>query len=101
MGGYDKQGFLEDDVTWFDMLRASDFKVRVAGVKFNNHFISGSDQYKVGFVDSGTTFVYLPHKLFAMIRMHFDWYCEADESHNCATKRVIKHDFNKVCFHYD
>ena len=72
LGGYDKQGFMEDDVTWVNMIRGSeDFKIAVHGIRMNDHFIDGSDRWKVGFVDSGTTFVYVPRSLFNLLRQHF------------------------------
>lgn len=37
----------------------------------NDHFIEGSEVYKSGFVDSGTTFTYLPSNLFRLVKKHF------------------------------
>ena len=58
------------------MLQQKDFKINVAGMSLNDHVIDGSDQYKVGFVDSGTTFAYFPRNLFLAIRTHFEWFCK-------------------------
>jgi len=63
IGGYDCQGHLEN-VTWVPMLATNDFKVNIAGVNMNERLIEGSDQFKVGFIDTGTTFAYLPGSLF-------------------------------------
>jgi hypothetical protein len=64
LGGYDKQGFLDPDVTWLAITGREDFKVKVVGVKMNNHFLAGSNLYNIGFFDSGTTFTYFPTALF-------------------------------------
>lgn len=41
------------------------------GIKMNDHYIAGSETYKEGFIDSGTTFTFLPETLFVNIREHF------------------------------
>lgn len=41
-----------------------------------------TEKYNVGFVDSGTTFTYLPKNLFMIFKVHFKVYCEFSES-NC------------------
>jgi hypothetical protein len=53
----------------------------------NDHFIAGSKIYNVGFVDSGTTFSYFPTGLMYMVKVHFDWFCNADD-YNCMGKRL-------------
>lgn len=30
----------------------------------NNHLMAGSEEFNIGVVDSGTTFTYVPNKLF-------------------------------------
>jgi hypothetical protein len=48
-------------------------------MSMNDHFIEGSEVYKSGFVDSGTTFTYLPSNLFRLVKKHFEeWFCPAD-----------------------
>lgn len=42
------------------MLPYSDFKINLAGMSMNDHFMDGTDKYTVGFIDSGTTFAYFP-----------------------------------------
>jgi hypothetical protein len=70
------------------------------GMKMNDHFIKGSDEWKVGFIDSGTTFAYFPRRLFNLMREHFDWFCNADKRNNCSARRINKNDAQKICFHY-
>ena len=70
IGGYDCQGHLEN-VTWISMLENSDFKINLAGFSVNDHFVQESDQFKVGFIDTGTTFAYFPSKLLDQIRERF------------------------------
>ena len=66
----------------------------------NEHFIKGSDSFKYGLVDSGTSYAYLPQDLFDMIRTHFDWYCNADALNNCAGRRVHKENSDHICWEY-
>ena len=82
MGGYDKQGFLDEDVTWITLTHHEDFKLKVNGIKMNNHYMAGTNRYSVGFLDSGTTFTYFPTRLFSTIKNHFDWFCSASDI-NC------------------
>ena len=42
----------------------------------NQHFIDGSEAWNYGFIDSGTTFSYLPPKMWDQIMLHFDYFCE-------------------------
>ena len=47
-------------MTWAPMLSSTgDFKVGVSGMMINNHYMAGTENYSVGFLDSGTTFTYL------------------------------------------
>ena len=73
------------------------FKVEVAGVKMNDQLIS--KRWKTAFIDSGTTYVYLPKSLFSQIRRSFDTFC--NKGNNCARSRVGRQNYNKICFHFD
>lgn len=42
------------------MLDSGDYRVNLKGMKMNDHFLAGSDAYDVGFIDTGTTFTFLP-----------------------------------------
>ena len=46
------------------------------GTSVNGHPIKGSNKYSVGFVDSGTTFSYLPNELYDSLLFHFDYFCK-------------------------
>ena len=70
IGGYDCQGHLEN-VTWVPMLENSDFKINLSGFSVNDRPVQGSEQFKVGFIDTGTTFAYFPSKLLDSIRASF------------------------------
>lgn len=50
-------------MTWAPMQPTADFKINLAGLSMNDRFLEGSDQYKVGFIDTGTTFAYFPNQL--------------------------------------
>ena len=97
IGGYDCQGHLEN-VTWVSMLPTNDFKVNIAGVNMNERFIEGSDQFKVGFIDTGTTFAYLPGSLFDQMRSYFNQFCQTD-AFNCKGRMDDRQD--AICFAYD
>ena len=43
IGGYDKQGYLEEDLTWIPMTKSkADFFVRMQGMMMNNHYMAGT-----------------------------------------------------------
>jgi len=69
----------------------------------NNHLMAGSDEFNVGVVDSGTTFTYVPNKLFQMLIVHFDWFCSLDQANHCKGKRIRGDggDQSTICFTYD
>jgi hypothetical protein len=68
----------------------------------NNHYMAGSEQFNVGFIDSGTTFSYFPTKLFNMFIIHFDWFCGLDTSNHCKGKRIYQGaNPTTICFTYD
>jgi hypothetical protein len=60
---------------WFKNWETSAFKFTVEGVSMNNHYMGGSEEFNIGVIDSGTTFTYVPLKLFQMLIVHFDWFC--------------------------
>ena len=49
------------------ILLPTDFKVGVSGMMMNNHYMAGTENYSVGFLDSGTTFTYLNQNLFKIV----------------------------------
>ena len=71
----------------------------------NNHYIDGSSQYNIGFIDSGTTFSYFPHGLWNAFKIHFEWFCNLDTDNHCKGKIVHvfenKQEEEKICFEYD
>lgn len=76
IGGFDATGHQEEHINWMHFKDTSQYRVSVLGMSINDHFMLGSDHYSVGFVDSGTTWTYLPEALFEMVRTHFfTWFC--------------------------
>lgn len=67
----------------------------------NNHLFAKSDQYSIGFIDSGTTFTYLPRQLFNDLKMHFDWFCSLPNEKHCIGSRQFKENDRMICFNYD
>ena len=101
IGGYDKQGFIEEEMTYAPMLsKTGDFKVGVSGMMMNNHYMAGTENYNVGFLDSGTTFTYLHNNLFKIVQLHFKWYCSVDPENNCKG-RINFSKNGYLCFSYD
>ena len=79
--------------------RTGDFKVGVQGMMMNNHYMAGSEHFKVGFLDSGTTFTYLNQNLYNIVKLHFKWFCSIDPENNCKGRL----DFSRngyLCFSY-
>ena len=60
----------------------------------NNHRITGSEKYNLGFMDSGTTFTYFSSQLWKDLIIHFDWFC-AEKENNCLGRRV-----KALCFDF-
>lgn len=68
----------------------------------NNHKMQGSEEFTIGVLDTGTTYTYLPNKLFNMLLVHFDWFCAQDKTHHCKGERIIYTDSSSnICFYYD
>lgn len=65
----------------------------------NNHRFATTYGATTVFVDSGTTFTYLPHTVFQGISDHFEWFCYADPANNC--KGVMHFTTRNLCFSYD
>ena len=101
IGGHDATGRLVDDITWIPLHVGEDFKTNMVGMKINNHFIKDSEKFKLGFIDSGTTFTYFPKQLFSMIRLHFNVFCNSDPENNCAGVRNDNGSAGLLCFAYD
>mmetsp|Transcript_41864 Transcript_41864/g.64063 ORF Transcript_41864/g.64063 Transcript_41864/m.64063 type:complete len:112 (-) Transcript_41864:958-1293(-) len=89
----------------------TNYKFDVHGVSIGEHKIAGSESWSVGFVDSGTTFTYLPNKMFDQIMLHFDNFCSytkdlKDESGNnlyCPAPRFMTMVDGSLagCFSYE
>ena len=42
----------------------------------NGHMMKGSSDWSTAFVDSGTTFTYVPAKMWDSLMVHFDYFCD-------------------------
>ena len=77
----------------------------------NDHLLTGSLVAKHGFVDSGTTFTYLPKRLWESVLNHFDIFCEKGKNFTrkdgqkkyCHGARFQAEAQGErlQCFHYD
>lgn len=78
IGGYDTEFHLEP-IKWMaidNKYQKSNYKFNIIGVSVNGHPISNSNRFSIGFVDSGTTFSYLPAELYDSLIYHFKFFCE-------------------------
>lgn len=102
IGGYDGTNHISNEVTWIPTWETHAYKFSLFGISINNHMMSGSEEFSIGVVDSGTTFTYVPQKLFTMLLIHFDWFCSLDTEHHCKGKRMRSEDDpSTICFEYD
>lgn len=98
IGGYDGTGHLEEQIQWQSLIDNYNYLINLYGVSMNDHFIEGSEKYDVGFIDSGTTYTYLPKALFTMVRDHFqNWFCSNSQT-KCQFNAKSK---SKICFTYN
>jgi len=65
IGGYNEGNHLHD-IVWMNMSKfaGSNYQFDIRGFSVGDHLIKGSEKWSVGFVDSGTTFTYIPHALW-------------------------------------
>ena len=54
----------------------SNYKFSILGTSMNSHPIKGSSKFDIGFLDSGTTFTYLPHELYNSLLYHMKFFCQ-------------------------
>ena len=97
LGGFDGTGHL-DTIQWTELKLSNNYLVTLNGLSMNDHFIESSEMFTEGFIDSGTTFTYLPTKLFSLLKIHFGWFCAASKN-NCIGG-IIEKGSNKICFNY-
>lgn len=104
IGGYDATSHLSEKVQWVPMLAESaynGYRMAMKGISINGHMMAGTHLFDRGVIDSGTTFTYVPEKLFNTMIEHLDWYCLVDPANHCKGKRI--HDgrsgqTNNICF---
>ena len=84
------------------------YKFNIKGVAMGNHPIKGSEAWSVGFLDSGTTFSYLPTDMWDSLIYHFDCFCEQahkldDKNKYCPGSRFMTTSDGEtlMCFHFD
>lgn len=58
--------------------------------------MANTEVYNVGFVDSGTTFTYMPTGLLKIIRAHFIWFCDSAPNHCLGKFEADSRD--DICF---
>lgn len=67
-----------EPIKWMNIhsnYKSQSYKFDVMGVSINGHPIKGSNRFSTGFIDSGTTFSYLPSELYDSVLFHFDQFC--------------------------
>ena len=77
IGGYEQEKLLETP-KWFKLTNPNvpNYRFTLSGVSMNDHFMDGSKLWNVGFVDSGTTYTYVPKMMWKSIMLHFDYFCD-------------------------
>lgn len=108
IGGYDSTNHLSQNVQWVPFLTESygsvpAYRVEMKGFVMNGHQMAGTHIFDRAVMDSGTTFTYVPAKLFKIISDHFDWFCLIDSKNHCKGKRIHngQGEQNSICFNYD
>ena len=66
----------------------------------NNHEMANTLQFSVGFIDSGTTFTYIPETLFTILYAHITAFCQASTQH-CLGGVVPDPNSRSICFSYN
>jgi hypothetical protein len=77
IGGYEQEKLLEKP-KWFKLTNPNvpNYRFTLSGVSMNEHFMDGSKLWNVGFIDSGTTYTYVPRMMWKSLMLHFDYFCE-------------------------
>lgn len=106
LGGYDSTSHLSPTIKWVPLIKNEPYAYRFSlkGVYLNGHLMQGSQIFDVGVIDSGTTFTYVPEKMFKMLLDHFDWFCFLDVERHCKGRRIYQGKTGgggTICFHYD
>ena len=110
IGGYNTDKHLEP-VKWFNMLhKQGSYEFGLIGVSMGNRMLENSATWKVGFIDSGTTFTYIPIKMWDQLVTYFDYHCEHAKNSGdgnadkyCPGKRfnTVSDGAQVMCFRYD
>jgi len=109
IGGYNTDSHL-DSISWFPMQHTGNgYRFKLTGVAVNEHPMAGSSAYNIGFVDSGTTFSYLPHGLWDSLVYHFSYHCNqtnpdsSSDSKYCPSRPFLTRIDGEslVCFNFD
>lgn len=112
IGGYRLDDPDEQEVKWFkDMNDAKGYKLKLDGMSMHDHFLLGSESINHAFVDSGTTFTYLPPDIWDSLMFHFDHFCNQTKNFKdrhgrklyCPGERFLTNSQGEqvMCFNYD
>ena len=108
IGGYNSESFLEPIVWKGFHYPSTNYKFTIQKTWVHNHEINGSEYWNVGFLDTGTTFSYLPGDLWDSLILHFDYFCEESKKNHtkgkyCPGERFLYKNGGEllICFKYD
>ena len=103
LGGFDATSHLTKNVSWIPLVKENHaYTIQLKGIRMNGHMMGSTHIFTAGIIDSGTTFTYVPQKLFTILMDHFDWFCLLDPNNHCKGKRIhTGADSNTICFQYD
>jgi hypothetical protein len=112
IGGYQPERFLEETKLFkLKQPRTSYYITLDGGVSLNAHMIPGSKTWNEIFVETGTTYAYVPPAMFEALMVHFDYFCDQTKDIRddkgrkkyCSGKRFTTQidGYNHICFDYD
>lgn len=104
IGGFNQDKMLSP-IVWYPLWNDTRaYKFNLNGVKMGDRTLEGSEMWTNGFIDTGTTFTYIPFKMFEELKKEFDTFCNSENTTNvngvqkCPGKRT---NGNEICFSYD
>lgn len=112
IGGYNLDAAQPNQLTWYEDLKIdTNFMFAIDSVSVNGQELLGSEEVKAAFVDSGTTFTYLPRQMWDSLVYQLDNFCEQtkdikDKDGNrlhCPGERFMTKSQGEqvTCFNYD
>ena len=82
IGGFNQDKMLSP-IVWYPLWRdTKDYKFTLSSVRMGDKKLIGSEKWTEGFVDTGTTFTYLPTLMLEELKYEFSEFCSSDNKTN-------------------